>query len=60
MLFFSEKIVGDGIAIRPTGDKIVAPVDGVIGKILKPTMHFQWNQKRELNYLFTLVLILLN
>ena len=32
---FSEKIVGDGIAIRPTGNKIVAPVDGVIGKIFE-------------------------
>ena len=36
---FSEKIVGDGIAIRPTGNKIVAPVDGVIGKIFE-TNHF--------------------
>ena len=32
---FSEKIVGDGVAIRPTGNKIVAPVDGVIGKIFE-------------------------
>ena len=30
---FSEKIVGDGVAIRPTGNKLVAPVDGVVGKI---------------------------
>lgn len=44
---FSEKIVGDGIAIRPTGNKMVAPVDGVIGKILKLTMRFQWNPKTE-------------
>lgn len=34
---FAEKIVGDGIAIKPTGNKMVAPVDGTIGKILKPT-----------------------
>lgn len=32
---FSEKIVGDGIAIRPTGDTIVAPVNGTIGKIFE-------------------------
>ena len=32
---FSEKIVGDGIAIRPAGNKIDAPVDGVIGKIFE-------------------------
>ena len=30
---FAEKIVGDGIAIRPTGSKMVAPCDGQIGKI---------------------------
>lgn len=30
---FSEKIVGDGIAIKPTGHQLVAPCDGVIGKI---------------------------
>ena len=32
---FAEKIVGDGIAIRPTGNKIVAPCDGEIGKIFE-------------------------
>lgn len=37
---FSEKIVGDGIAIRPTGNKIVAPVDGVIGKIFETNHAF--------------------
>ncbi|QDJ12948.1 PTS glucose transporter subunit IIA [Mergibacter septicus] len=37
---FSEKIVGDGIAIRPTGDEIVAPVDGVIGKIFETNHAF--------------------
>lgn len=30
---FAEKIVGDGIAIRPTGNKMVAPCDGELGKI---------------------------
>ena len=29
---FADKIVGDGIAIKPTGNKLVAPVDGTIGK----------------------------
>ncbi|VEB71206.1 Glucose-specific phosphotransferase enzyme IIA component [Providencia rustigianii] len=32
---FAEKIVGDGIAIKPTGNKIVSPVDGTIGKIFE-------------------------
>ncbi|WP_343182571.1 PTS glucose transporter subunit IIA [Buchnera aphidicola] len=35
---FSKKIVGDGIAIQPTGKRIVAPITGTIGKIF-PTMH---------------------
>ncbi|GAA4882402.1 PTS glucose transporter subunit IIA [Ferrimonas pelagia] len=30
---FSEKIVGDGIAIEPEGDQIVAPLDGTIGRL---------------------------
>ena len=42
---FSEKIVGDGIAIRPTGDKIVAPVDGIIGKIFETNHAFSMESK---------------
>lgn len=34
-LVFSKKIVGDGIAIKPTGNKILAPVNGTIGKIFE-------------------------
>ena len=30
---FAEKIVGDGIAIKPPGNNMVAPVDGTIGKL---------------------------
>ncbi|MDH2924340.1 PTS system D-glucose-specific IIA component (Glc family) [Nicoletella semolina] len=37
---FSEKIVGDGIAIRPAGNTIVSPVDGVIGKIFETNHAF--------------------
>lgn len=37
---FSEKIVGDGVAIRPTGDTIVAPVNGTIGKIFESNHAF--------------------
>lgn len=37
---FSEKIVGDGIAIRPTGDTIVSPVNGTIGKIFETNHAF--------------------
>ncbi|QCI18630.1 PTS glucose transporter subunit IIA [Buchnera aphidicola] len=31
---FSKKIVGDGIAIKPSGNKIISPVNGTISKIL--------------------------
>lgn len=54
---FAEKIVGDGIAIKPTGNKMVAPVDGTIGKILKPTMRFQSNLIAASSCSFTSVLI---
>ena len=37
---FAEKIVGDGIAIRPVGNKLVAPCDGVVGKIFETTHAF--------------------
>ncbi|AWH90696.1 PTS glucose transporter subunit IIA [Buchnera aphidicola (Melanaphis sacchari)] len=35
---FSKKIVGDGIAIKPSGNKMLAPIKGTIGKILD-SMH---------------------
>ncbi|QCI15760.1 PTS glucose transporter subunit IIA [Buchnera aphidicola] len=35
---FSNKIVGDGIAIKPSGNQILAPVNGTIGKIFE-SMH---------------------
>ncbi|MGF1739587.1 PTS glucose transporter subunit IIA [Vibrio profundum] len=37
---FAEKIVGDGIAIKPNGDKMVAPVNGTIGKIFETNHAF--------------------
>lgn len=38
---FSEKIVGDGVAIRPAASgKIVAPVNGTIGKIFETNHAF--------------------
>lgn len=39
-IVFAEKIVGDGIAIKPTGNKIVAPINGTIGKIFKTNHAF--------------------
>lgn len=46
---FAEKIVGDGIAIKPTGNKMVAPVDGTLVKSLKPTTHSLSNLIAALN-----------
>lgn len=37
---FAEKIVGDGIAIKPTGNKMVAPVPGTIRKIFETNHAF--------------------
>ena len=37
---FAEKIVGDGIAIKPTGNMMVAPVNGTIGKIFETNHAF--------------------
>lgn len=35
---FSQKMLGDGFAIIPTGEKIYAPIEGEI-KVLFPTLH---------------------
>ena len=37
---FAEKIVGDGIAIKPSGAKMVAPVNGTIVKIFETNHAF--------------------
>lgn len=37
---FAEKVVGDGIAIKPTGYKMVAPCDGIVGKIFETNQAF--------------------
>ncbi|MCX7207234.1 MAG: N-acetylglucosamine-specific PTS transporter subunit IIBC [Proteobacteria bacterium] len=37
---FSSKAVGEGLAIRPTGKLVVAPVDGVIAKIFNTNHAF--------------------
>ncbi len=37
---FAEKIIGDGIAIKPSGNKMVAPFRGTIGKIFETNNAF--------------------
>ncbi|CUR53444.1 Glucose-specific phosphotransferase enzyme IIA component [Serratia symbiotica] len=39
-IVFSEKIIGDGVAIKPSGNKIVAPINGKIGKIFETNHAF--------------------
>ncbi|MGN1356468.1 MAG: glucose PTS transporter subunit IIA [Succinivibrionaceae bacterium] len=34
-VIFSERIVGDGIAIKPTSDRVVAPVNGCVVQIFE-------------------------
>ena len=37
---FADKVVGDGLAINPTGNRVVAPCDGTIGKIFETNHAF--------------------
>lgn len=39
---FADKVIGDGIAIAPTGHQLLAPIDGVVAKIF------------DLNHAFTI------
>lgn len=45
---FAEKIVGDGLAIDPKGNQILAPIDGVIGKIFETNHAFSINSPQGL------------
>ncbi|QJC29263.1 PTS glucose transporter subunit IIA [Enterobacteriaceae endosymbiont of Plateumaris rustica] len=45
---FADKIIGDGIAIYPTGNFIVAPMDGTIGKIFDTNHAFSIISNNEI------------
>lgn len=36
---FSEKMLGDGLAIEPTGNVIISPCDGVISTVMEDSKH---------------------
>ncbi len=36
---FSQKMMGDGIAIEPSGDTVVAPADGEVTMIMEESLH---------------------
>ncbi|XBC37724.1 MAG: PTS glucose transporter subunit IIA [Buchnera aphidicola (Meitanaphis elongallis)] len=46
-IVFSKKIVGDGIAILPNSNVILAPIDGTIGKIFKTLHAFSIKSKKN-------------
>lgn len=45
-VLFSEKMIGDGVAVYPTGGRIVAPLDGTIGKIFSTNHVFTMDNGR--------------
>lgn len=57
---FAEKIVGDGIAIKPAGNKMVAPVNGTIGKIFETNTRSLSSLTTVLSFSFTSVSTQLN
>lgn len=36
---FSQKMMGDGVAIKPSGDTIVAPADATVSMIMESSLH---------------------
>ena len=45
---FSQKMVGDGVAIKPVGDTFCAPIDGVISKIFSTNHAFSVKSDKDL------------
>jgi glucose-specific phosphotransferase system IIA component len=45
---FSQKMVGDGVAVKPVGDTFCAPVDGVVSKIFSTNHAFSIKSGKEL------------
>jgi glucose-specific phosphotransferase system IIA component len=48
---FSQKIMGDGIAVEPTGDIVVAPADGILKMIFKTNHAFALELKNGVELL---------
>ena len=45
---FSQKMVGDGVAVKPVGDTFCAPIDGVISKIFSTNHAFSIKSDKDL------------
>ena len=48
---FSEKIAGDGIAIKPEGDRLVAPFDGTIVQVFETNNAFAIRSDKNIEVL---------
>lgn len=45
---FSQKMVGDGVAIKPIGSDFVAPIDGVVSKIFATNHAYSIKSDKDL------------
>jgi len=45
---FSQKMVGDGVAIKPVGDTFCAPIDGLVNKIFATHHAFSIKSDKDL------------
>ena len=45
---FSQKMVGDGVAIKPVGDTFCAPIDGVVSKIFSTNHAFSIKSDKDM------------
>jgi glucose-specific phosphotransferase system IIA component len=45
---FSQKMVGEGVAIKPVGDTFCAPIDGVVSKIFSTNHAFSIKSDKDL------------
>ena len=48
---FSERIAGDGIAIKPEGDKLVAPFEGTIVQVFETNQAFAIRSEKNIEVL---------
>jgi glucose-specific phosphotransferase system IIA component len=45
---FSQKMVGEGVAVKPVGDTFCAPIDGVVSKIFSTNHAFSIKSDKDL------------
>jgi PTS system glucose-specific IIA component len=45
---FSQKMVGDGVAVKPAGDTFCAPISGIVSKIFSTNHAFSIKSEKDL------------